>query len=27
VIVANAASFPPVLASSTWSGGAFIDRD
>jgi N-acetyl-anhydromuramyl-L-alanine amidase AmpD len=27
VIVANAASFPPVLANSTWSGGAFIDRD
>jgi N-acetyl-anhydromuramyl-L-alanine amidase AmpD len=26
VIVANAPSFPPVLANSTWTGGAFIDR-
>jgi hypothetical protein len=27
VIVANAPSFPPVLANSTWTGGAFIDRE
>jgi N-acetyl-anhydromuramyl-L-alanine amidase AmpD len=26
VIVANAASFPPVLADTTWSGGSFIDH-
>jgi N-acetyl-anhydromuramyl-L-alanine amidase AmpD len=26
VIVANAASFPPVLANSTWAGGPFIDH-
>jgi N-acetyl-anhydromuramyl-L-alanine amidase AmpD len=26
VIVANASSFPPVLANSTWAGGPFIDH-
>ena len=26
VIVANASSFPPVLANSTWAGGPFVDH-